>query len=92
MKLKPFDPADYLDTEEGIEAYLEDARAFGQRALADAEVVVARARARMAARASKASRRGADRDRSVEGQTPRCLSLQPSYPGSSAASATGWGA
>lgn len=53
MELKPFDPADYLDSEEGIEAYLEDARAFGARALADAEVVIARARARMAARASE---------------------------------------
>lgn len=47
MELKPFDPADYLDSEEGIEAYLSDARAFGAEALADAETVVARARARM---------------------------------------------
>lgn len=47
MDLKPFDPADYLDSEEGIEAYLADARLFGADALAQAEVVVARARARM---------------------------------------------
>ena len=48
MKLKPFDAADYLDCEEGIEAYLEDARTFGDDALSDAQEVVARARARMA--------------------------------------------
>ena len=53
MELKPFDPADYLDSEEGIEAYLSDARAFGAEALADAEIVVARARAQM----SQASQR-----------------------------------
>ncbi|MCF8505993.1 MAG: hypothetical protein K9G59_13870 [Caulobacter sp.] len=48
MELKPFDPADYLDSEEGIEAYLEDARLDGAAALARADAVVARARARMA--------------------------------------------
>lgn len=48
MELKPFDPADYLDSEEGIEAFLEDARSFGEDALSDAREVVARARARMA--------------------------------------------
>ncbi len=47
MELKPFDPADYLDSEEGIEAYLADARQFGAEAMADAEIVIARARARM---------------------------------------------
>ena len=47
MKLEPFDPADYLDSEEGIEAYLADARLFGAEAVADAEIVIARARARM---------------------------------------------
>lgn len=53
MELKPFDPADYLDIEEGIEAYLDDARLFGADAVAQAEVVIARARARM----SEAARR-----------------------------------
>lgn len=47
MNLQPFDPADYLDSEEGIAAYLADARAFGTEALSDAVEVVARARARM---------------------------------------------
>lgn len=47
MELKPFDPADYLDTEEGIAAYLDDARAFGAEAVDDAVKVVARARGRM---------------------------------------------
>ncbi len=47
MKTKPFDPADYLDTEEGIAAYLADARDFGPEAYAVAVEVVARARARM---------------------------------------------
>ena len=49
MELKPFDPADYLDSEEGTEAYLADARLFGADALAHAETVVARARTRMGA-------------------------------------------
>lgn len=47
MDLQPFDPADYLDSEEGIAAYLADARAFGTEALSDAVEAVARARARM---------------------------------------------
>jgi len=46
-ELRPFDPADYLDSEAGIEAYLADARAFGPAALSDAVEVVARARRRM---------------------------------------------
>jgi len=49
METRPFDPADYLDTEEGIAAYLEDARSDGPEALADAAEVAARARARLAA-------------------------------------------
>ena len=49
METRPFDPADYLDTEEGIAAYLEDARSDGPEAMADAAEVVARARARRAA-------------------------------------------
>jgi DNA-binding phage protein len=48
LELKPFDPADYLDSEEGIEAYLADARLDGPAAMARAMEVVARARARMA--------------------------------------------
>jgi DNA-binding phage protein len=44
MKTRPFDPAEYLDCEEAIEAYLADAQADGAEALADAKVVVARAR------------------------------------------------
>lgn len=45
---RPFDPADYLDSEEGIAAYLADARADGSAALSRAVEVVARARGRMA--------------------------------------------
>ena len=49
LETLPFDPADYLDSEEGFAAYLADARADGPEALSDAVVVVARARARLAA-------------------------------------------
>ena len=48
LETLPFDPADYLDSEEGFEAYLADARLDGPGAVADAIEVVARARARMA--------------------------------------------
>ncbi len=44
MKTLPFDPADYLDCEEAIEAYLADAEADSEAALADAKAVVSRAR------------------------------------------------
>ena len=44
MKTRPFDPAEYLDCEEAIEAYLADAEADSEVALADARIVVARAR------------------------------------------------
>ena len=47
METLPFDPADYLDSEEGIAAYLADARAFGPAAISAAVEVVARARTRM---------------------------------------------
>jgi DNA-binding phage protein len=50
LETLPFDPADYLDSEEGLEAYLADARLDGAEAVADAVEVVARARARMAER------------------------------------------
>ncbi len=45
METRPFDPAEYLDSEEAIAAYLADARAYGSQELADATAVVARARA-----------------------------------------------
>ena len=47
MELSPFDPADYLDSEEGVEAYLSDARTDGPGAYSRALEVVDRARARM---------------------------------------------
>lgn len=53
METRPFDPADYLDTEEAVASYLADARTDGAEALADALEVVARARARMAAAAPR---------------------------------------
>ena len=49
METLPFDPAEFLDTEEAIAAYLADARLDGAVALSRAVEVVARARARMAA-------------------------------------------
>jgi hypothetical protein len=48
LKTLPFDPADYLYDEEDLALYLEDARAFGADAVADAMQVIARARARIA--------------------------------------------
>ncbi len=51
MESRLFDPAEYLDSEEAISAYLADARAHGRGELADAQAVVARARA-MIGRAS----------------------------------------
>ncbi len=47
METRPFDPAEYLDSEEAIAAYLADARAYGGQELSDAVEVVARARAGM---------------------------------------------
>lgn len=47
MDTRPFDPADYLTSEEGIAAYLLDARSFGAQAYSEAVEVVARARDRM---------------------------------------------
>ena len=47
METRPFDPAEYLDSEEAIAAYLADARAEGAAALSNAAEVVARARTRM---------------------------------------------
>ena len=48
METRPFDPATYLDSEEAIAAYLADARGHGREELAQAAVVVARARALLA--------------------------------------------
>lgn len=45
METRPFDPADYLDSEEAIAAYLADARAGGAEELGRAVEVAARARA-----------------------------------------------
>ncbi len=47
METLPFDPAEFLDTEDAIAAYLADARLDGAVALARAVEVVTRARARM---------------------------------------------
>lgn len=47
MELAPFDPAEYLEGEEEISAYLEDARSDGPQAYSRAMDVVMRARARM---------------------------------------------
>ncbi len=52
MDLQPFDPADYLKSEVGFRAYLEDAALDGPEAVEDAKIVVARARARIAAKAT----------------------------------------
>lgn len=44
IETRPFDPSEYLDTPEGIEAYLQDAFAGGEPAeITDALGVVARA-------------------------------------------------
>jgi len=45
LETRPFDPADYLDSEEAIAAYLADARAGDAEELARAIEVAARARA-----------------------------------------------
>ncbi|WP_235524338.1 DNA-binding protein [Caulobacter sp. Root655] len=55
METRPFDPAEYLDSEEAIAAYLADARAGGSAELSEATVVVARARAIMRKRRLSAS-------------------------------------
>ena len=47
METLPFDPAEYLDSEEAIAAYLDDARQDGDEATARAAEVVTRARRRM---------------------------------------------
>ena len=49
METLPFDPAEYLDSEEAIAAYLADAQEDGPAAVSRAAVVVARARRMMEA-------------------------------------------
>jgi DNA-binding phage protein len=44
VETRPFDPAEYLDSEKAIEAYLADARTGDAQEIADANDVVARAR------------------------------------------------
>jgi DNA-binding phage protein len=51
---RPFDPAQYLDSEEAIAAYLADAGADGDKALSEATEVVARARKGLTAAPSAA--------------------------------------
>ena len=59
LKTRPFDPTDYLETEEDMAVYLADARLDGPEAVADAMEVIARARARVAASASAPRSRSA---------------------------------
>lgn len=47
METLPFDPAEYLDSEEAITAYLADARQDGDEATSRAAEVVKRARRRV---------------------------------------------
>jgi hypothetical protein len=56
LATRPFDPAEYLDSEDAIAAYLTDARADGPEALSDAVEVVARARTLMRSRIGLRSR------------------------------------
>ena len=47
MKTEPFDPTDYIKTEEDFAFYLADAQEFGDEGeVRDAEAVIARARVR----------------------------------------------
>ena len=71
VETRPFDPAQYLDSEEAIAAYLADAGADGAKALSEATEVVARARKGLSAAPSAAGvaesdaesfRRDADKD------------------------------
>jgi len=57
VKTLPFDPAEFLDSEEAIAAYLGDAREDGAEALSRATEVVARARARRRSPEPEAARR-----------------------------------
>jgi probable addiction module antidote protein len=69
VKTKPFDPAEYLDTDEGIAAYMTDALECGDAAfVADALGVVARARGMSeVAREAGVSRESLYRALSVDG-------------------------
>lgn len=61
MKTKPFDPAEYLDSEEAIAAYLADAREGDAGETAHAAEVAARARAMIKARQNSAPKRASGR-------------------------------
>jgi len=50
LETRPFDPAEYLDSEEAIAAYLADSDAGDAEEIAHAAKVADRARALMAAR------------------------------------------
>ena len=58
METRPFDPAEYLDTEEAIVAYLAEARADE---VPHATEVAARARAMIKARQARPSKSAASR-------------------------------
>jgi DNA-binding phage protein len=55
VETRPFDPVEYLDSEEAIAAYLADARKYGGENLSDAIAVVARARAALEGRVDRAT-------------------------------------
>lgn len=57
METRPFDPAEYLDSEEAIAAYLADARAGDAEEIAHAANVADRARALIDARRSNIPKR-----------------------------------
>lgn len=57
METRPFDPAEYLDSEEAIAAYLADARSGDAEEIAHAAEVADRARALIGARRSNVSKR-----------------------------------
>lgn len=61
MDLLPFDPADYLKSEVGFKAYLDDAALDGPEAVEDAKIVIARARARLPADDDKVPMRSGPR-------------------------------
>nr|WP_295111512.1 hypothetical protein [uncultured Caulobacter sp.] len=57
METRPFDPAEYLDSEEAIAAYLADARSGDAEEIAHAAKIADRARALIDARRSHMPKR-----------------------------------
>lgn len=57
METRPFDPAEYLDSEEAIAAYLADARAGDAEEIAHAAKVAEHARALIEGRRGALSKR-----------------------------------